>query len=261
VEHVCTRCNLPKSDALFHRNGKLGRYTICKLCCKQRRGENAEYYADYMEARQEAIKLVVQSQKSKPCLDCQVEYAPYQMEFDHIKGTKDISIANVWKRNWSIERLHRELEKCELICLGCHRIRTQKRALLAGLKQFEWSLVVNPRTCSKCSNIRDRIDFASRGNCKQCEYERMRSRKNALKNKINSLKDRPCVDCGVKRIPILMDFDHRNPLVKAFEISKAARYGITFEKILVEVAKCDVVCCYCHADRDHRRDPARFTAA
>ena len=81
-------------------------------------------------------------------------------------------------------------------------------------------------------------------------------------------KDGPCRDCGRQYPPAVMHFDHRDPDKKLFAISmlgtrlgqndgrghaenleKAiAEHGvfIAFER---EVAKCDLVCAVCHAER------------
>lgn len=60
------------------------------------------------------------------------------------------------------------------------------------------------------------------------------------------------MDCGVQYPYWVMQFDHRPDEVKEFTIgasvdkrSKAA--------VMAEIAKCDVVCANCHADRTHQR--------
>ena len=258
MEHVCTTCHLPKSDDFFHNNGVWGKYTKCKSCCKKTREIKKDSIQLIIKKRQKLIRELVDSHKkfsngiSIPCLDCGVAYETYNMEFDHVNGEKNGCIANAWKRNWSITRLEIELVKCELICTGCHRIRTRNRYVEIGSKKYRWKIVNNPKICNKCKNIRDITDFCSRGICVECEAKRIRERKIKVKEAVNKFKDKPCLDCGIKRIPLLMDFDHINPNEKIFNISSASRNGITLSKIISEIQKCDVVCCYCHADRDHR---------
>ena len=45
-----------------------------------------------------------------------------------------------------------------------------------------------------------------------------------------------------------MDFDHRDPETKEFEVSVKLR-RVSFDRLLAEVAKCDVVCANCHKYR------------
>lgn len=68
---------------------------------------------------------------------------------------------------------------------------------------------------------------------------------------IHAQKDRPCLDCGVKYAPWVMDFDHRNPEEKLFNISAKAHYSIS--KLTREMTKCDLVCANCHRDRTYRQ--------
>ena len=68
---------------------------------------------------------------------------------------------------------------------------------------------------------------------------------------IQMLKDVPCMDCGVKYPPYVMDFDHRDPDTKVLNISKVHIYGK--QKLLDEIEKCDVVCSNCHRERTHQR--------
>lgn len=78
-------------------------------------------------ANKERIK---QLKESTPCVDCQVQYPYYVMDFDHIKSASKRgrrSFADFVNRGWSWERLLTEISKCDIVCSNCHRIRTQKR--------------------------------------------------------------------------------------------------------------------------------------
>jgi hypothetical protein len=60
------------------------------------------------------------------------------MDFDHRDGvTKLGNIGSLlkswsWSWSWSWVRLQAEIDKCDLICANCHRIRTARRAGWAG---------------------------------------------------------------------------------------------------------------------------------
>jgi hypothetical protein len=54
-----------------------------------------------------------------------------------------------------------------------------------------------------------------------------------------------CSRCGYKDHPVALDFHHRDPAQKKFNISNNL-VGRNWEKILAEVDKCDIVCANCH---------------
>lgn len=62
---------------------------------------------------------------SHPCVDCG-ENNPIVLEFDHIKGNKLLTLAKmVTKYSW--KNLEQEINKCEVRCANCHRIKTAKQ--------------------------------------------------------------------------------------------------------------------------------------
>lgn len=65
------------------------------------------------------------------------------------------------------------------------------------------------------------------------------------------LKNFPCMDCGVKYPYYVMDFDHRPDEIKEFDVSQ--KLFLSKEKLLIEIAKCDLVCANCHRIRTHER--------
>lgn len=71
--------------------------------------------------------------------------------------------------------------------------------------------------------------------------------------KLNALKEsKPCVDCNKYFEGYLMDFDHLPEYTKTKNVS----YLIDsrgWEKVLEEIAKCDLVCCMCHRKRSRQR--------
>jgi hypothetical protein len=61
--------------------------------------------------------------KTHSCVDCS-ETDPVVLEFDHVRGIKDIPIARAIRRQYSIDRLQREIDKCDVRCANCHRRKT-----------------------------------------------------------------------------------------------------------------------------------------
>lgn len=73
---------------------------------------------------------------------------------------------------------------------------------------------------------------------------------------VNACKSRACLDCGIRYPPYVMQFDHvRGRKVKA--VATLARDSVSIDRLSAEMAKCDVVCANCHAERTHRRQLAR----
>lgn len=66
---------------------------------------------------------------------------------------------------------------------------------------------------------------------------------------INAAKDVPCADCGIKYPPYVMQFDHLHD--KEFQIGNSFQYAL--ERVVTEIAKCEVVCANCHSERTHQR--------
>jgi hypothetical protein len=69
-------------------------------------------------------RLWLKQQKSKPCVDCGLEWPTCVMEFHHRDpSVKVMPIAKALvnrSRRFVIE----EIAKCDLLCANCHRIRT-----------------------------------------------------------------------------------------------------------------------------------------
>ena len=72
-------------------------------------------------------------------------------------------------------------------------------------------------------------------------------RKGRLWEFYNQLKaNSECAHCGEKH-PATLQFHHRDPQEKEFNLGKAVSDGYSIERIKKEVAKCTVLCANCHA--------------
>jgi hypothetical protein len=79
----------------------------------------------YTEKRRKELRLFLDTYKeSRPCSDCGIQYPARVMEFDHCNGKKDFNVAEAVNRAYSMKRIEAEIEKCELVCANCHRLRT-----------------------------------------------------------------------------------------------------------------------------------------
>lgn len=82
-----------------------------------------------LNANKEANRKIVRCLKYAPCKDCGNRFDPVCMDFDHIES-KSFSIAIVPRDSISLPRLLKEIEKCDLVCSNCHRLRTRARSLM-----------------------------------------------------------------------------------------------------------------------------------
>ena len=127
--------------------------------------------------------------------------------------------------------------------------------------------------CSICKKEKLESDFHFRdikktkrkGYCKECAklyrkkyYDDHRdeaisySKKTSVKKRIEKrqfiwdyLSNNPCIICG-ESDPIVLEFDHRDPSEKEGGISDMITTGISMDKVILEIKKCDVLCSNCH---------------
>jgi hypothetical protein len=82
-----------------------------------------------------------------------------------------------------------------------------------------------------------------------------RSRTASRRDALDQYKlERGCVDCGYRKDPIALDFDHREPSLKTANLSEMLHHS--WSKVLAEIAKCDVRCANCHRIRTFGRTTA-----
>lgn len=133
---------------------------------------------------------------------------------------------------------------------------------------------MNTKQCAKCKNQLPLTDFYknSKGNdghqswCKKCakdnriqrykdnrEQEVARNKEWEINRKewLASLKDKPCTDCGQKFHFSSMQWDHLPEYEKKHNIGHMTK--MSKERILKEIAKCELVCANCHAYRTWQR--------
>jgi hypothetical protein len=67
---------------------------------------------------------------------------------------------------------------------------------------------------------------------------------------IKKAKDVPCVDCGERYPPYVMDFDHVRG-EKRTRVGNMMYYSV--KALEEEISKCEVVCANCHRERTHGR--------
>jgi len=75
-----------------------------------------------------ALKTWMIELKSKVCIDCGGKFPTCCMDFDHCRGAKKkYNVGTMFAHHYSRELIQMELDKCDLVCANCHRIRTRDR--------------------------------------------------------------------------------------------------------------------------------------
>lgn len=130
---TCTKCNEVKPEDSFAQKTKTTRHTHCKQCqrvinqehyCENKRKISDKAKSAYWKAR----NFVTSLKQDKSCVDCNVRYNFWQMDYDHLTS-KVLSVSVMVGRGYSQEAILAEIAKCDLVCANCHRDRTYKRAL------------------------------------------------------------------------------------------------------------------------------------
>lgn len=76
--------------------------------------------------RQAKIREYINAEKkAKGCIDCGFNGHPAALDFDHVRGEKLLNVSAAK----SIAQAKAEIEKCEVRCANCHRIKTWERML------------------------------------------------------------------------------------------------------------------------------------
>ena len=104
---------------------------------RQREAERRWYRAnrdrviEKKNRKRERLRAHIRTLKEQPCTDCGVAYPYYVMDFDHVRGEKAALISELVLRSGT-QKLLAELDKCDVVCANCHRIRTWTRMQLGA---------------------------------------------------------------------------------------------------------------------------------
>lgn len=142
---TCQKCDLERTSSEFHKmkSSEDGLHPYCKSCKasyaaklydkdKERilivkakwRHKLAEQAAMNAKQKRDTNRAFIHEIKSVPCADCDKSFDPICMDFDHL-GDKSFSISQAM--SCSLDRLLAEIDKCEVVCANCHRLRTRDR--------------------------------------------------------------------------------------------------------------------------------------
>ncbi len=107
---------------------------MCKLCQKRR-------FKIYYDANKGKYKKSAYEHKKKvglenrlklaeylvkhPCVDCHNNNIVV-LDFDHVRGTKRYNVSAMLRTGHSWKGILKEIDKCDVRCANCHRIKTAK---------------------------------------------------------------------------------------------------------------------------------------
>lgn len=146
----CSRCSrsLPASSFSNRARAADGLTPWCKDCLREYRGArrsarkdaglphenlayyraNKERYAELDKEKRQRVRDYVDAAKDVPCTDCGLRFPTVCMDFDHLRDKK-FNLQKAVRDRLSLETVQREIDKCEVVCSNCHRIRTAARLL------------------------------------------------------------------------------------------------------------------------------------
>jgi len=136
---ICTKCGLPKGDTEYSWSiSGIKKHSSCNSCRAAQRMDyyerNKEKELEYKAKRQIlkreiARQFVVTYKMTHPCVDCG-NSDPESLTFDHVRGVKKTTIANMVNLGYSVEALQDEIAKCDVRCWICHMKIEKKRRVV-----------------------------------------------------------------------------------------------------------------------------------
>jgi len=109
-QNRCRECNIAQAKLAHAKDPERARARIKKRADRMREANHRALLAYLLD---------------HPCVDCG-ETNPIVLEFDHLRD-KRINVSELANRAVPFERVLAEIEKCEVVCANCHRIRSCTR--------------------------------------------------------------------------------------------------------------------------------------
>ena len=148
---TCSKCHEDINRSFFYDNIKMkdGKNSQCKKCAyetfKAWKKKNPDRYAELQKGYKKKsrakrpkkprvktrpqyfVEIVSKHLTDNHCVDCG-ESNILVLEFDHRDQRKKLFTITQWKgfknSEYSVDDLLEEIEKCDIRCANCHRIRT-----------------------------------------------------------------------------------------------------------------------------------------
>lgn len=90
--------------------------------------KNRQYYVDKAARRRQGIYAEVAAIKEAAgCADCRGRFPHYVLDFDHVGDDAKVADVATLIRDGNRRAIASEIDKCEVVCANCHRVRTWVR--------------------------------------------------------------------------------------------------------------------------------------
>lgn len=139
-------------------------------------------------------------------------------------------------------------------CLSCSPFGTHNTAKL----DQKVSCAADKRFCPRCKEVHPMENFYNRRGklyssvyCKNCTLMQTLDRQREFKEACVQYKGGECEECGYKKCVAALEFHHKDPTKKDFNISKARLHKMN-EATTQELDKCILVCANCHREIHHK---------
>ena len=93
-------------------------------------------------------------------------------------------------------------------------------------------------------NLRDNRTYEDR---KRYNIEAVAKRRKIIRQRAIESVGGKCIKCGYNKHPEVLEFHHRDPSQKDFNISKKGHCR-SWQRISEEIKKCDLLCANCHRE-------------
>lgn len=117
---VCVNCHTKRTAA------QQGWYTDSPVIRRSTFQKNPALAARRKKNRDRNRRYVHELLADSPCVDCG-EREISTLQFDHVRGTKTRSVSLMVSSAAAISTLQAEIDKCDVVCGNCHRIRTSNQ--------------------------------------------------------------------------------------------------------------------------------------
>lgn len=110
------------------------------------------------------------------------------------------------------------------------------------------------KICNSCKKEKPESDFRLRSDrpntltskCKDCSVKYVTERRKQAKKEFIKYKGGCCQLCGYNKCDGALEFHHKDPSKKDFQINRGA--SLIFEKVKDELDKCALLCANCHRE-------------
>ena len=115
--HACSSCRHKSEMKRYNKNPEAKQRRLARIAtsCKKRR--------DQLQS------IINEIKSNSSCVDCEGTFPPCAMDFDHVRGTKKYNVSKMVAKRMSLDKILKEIEKCDVRCANCHRIKTYEEAL------------------------------------------------------------------------------------------------------------------------------------